>query len=48
MLTTLQARYHEYRNDENYLFSIMREGAEKARAKAEPTLKKVYDVIGFV
>lgn len=48
MLTTLQARYHEYRNDENYLFSIMCEGAEKARAKAEPTLKKVYDVIGFV
>lgn len=48
MLTTLQARYHEYRNDENYLFSIMREGAEKARAKAELTLKKVYDVIGFV
>ncbi|MCX8641494.1 MULTISPECIES: tryptophan--tRNA ligase [unclassified Gilliamella] len=48
MLATLQARYHEYRNDENYLFSIMREGAEKARAKAEPTLKKVYDVIGFV
>lgn len=48
MLTTLQARYHEYRNDENYLFSIMREGAEKARSKAEPTLKKVYNVIGFV
>ncbi|OCG28122.1 tryptophan--tRNA ligase [Gilliamella sp. wkB108] len=48
MMTTLQTQYHEYRNDENYLFSIMKEGAEKARAKAEPTLKKVYDAIGFV
>ncbi|MWP48636.1 MULTISPECIES: tryptophan--tRNA ligase [unclassified Gilliamella] len=48
MLTILQAKYHEYRNDESYLFSIMQEGAEKARSKAEPTLKKVYDAIGFV
>jgi tryptophanyl-tRNA synthetase len=48
MLTTLQAKYHQYRDDESYLFSIMQEGAEKARSKAEPTLKKVYDAIGFV
>ncbi|MCO6544401.1 MAG: tryptophan--tRNA ligase [Gilliamella sp.] len=48
MLTNLQAKYHEYRDDESYLFSIMQEGAEKARSKAEPTLKKVYDAIGFV
>ncbi|MWN04839.1 tryptophan--tRNA ligase [Gilliamella sp. Pas-s95] len=48
MLTTLQTKYHEYRDDESYLFSIMQEGAEKARSKAEPTLKKVYDAIGFV
>ncbi|OCG01389.1 tryptophan--tRNA ligase [Gilliamella sp. wkB112] len=48
MMTDLQAKYHEYRNDENYLLAIMKEGAEKARAKAEPTLKKVYEAIGFV
>ncbi|OCG09347.1 tryptophan--tRNA ligase [Gilliamella apicola] len=48
MLTELQAKYHQYRDDENYLHSIMQEGAEKARSKAEPTLKKVYDAIGFV
>ena len=48
MLTDLQAKYHQYRDDENYLLSIMQEGAQKARAKAEPTLKKVYDAIGFV
>ncbi|OCG38906.1 tryptophan--tRNA ligase [Gilliamella sp. Fer2-1] len=48
MLTTLQAKYREYRDDEHYLFSIMQDGAEKARSKAEPTLKKVYDAIGFV
>ncbi|MCX8580880.1 MULTISPECIES: tryptophan--tRNA ligase [unclassified Gilliamella] len=48
MLTGLQAKYHQYRDDENYLLSIMQEGAQKARAKAEPTLKKVYDAIGFV
>ena len=48
MLTGLQAKYHQYRDDENYLLSIMQEGAQKARVKAEPTLKKVYDAIGFV
>ncbi|KDN10306.1 tryptophan--tRNA ligase [Gilliamella sp. Imp1-1] len=48
MLTTLQAKYHQYRDDESYLISIMQEGAEKARSKAEPTLKKVYNAIGFV
>ncbi|WP_085248571.1 tryptophan--tRNA ligase [Gilliamella mensalis] len=48
MLSALQAKYHQYRDDESYLLSIMQEGAEKARSKAEPTLKKVYDAIGFV
>ena len=48
MISHLQAQYHQYRDDEDYLFSIMKEGAEKARAKADITLKKVYDAIGFV
>ncbi|OCF96430.1 tryptophan--tRNA ligase [Gilliamella sp. wkB308] len=48
MISHLQAQYHQYRDDEDYLYSIMKEGAEKARAKADITLKKVYDAIGFV
>lgn len=48
MISQLQSQYHQYRDDEDYLFSIMKEGAEKARAKADITLKKVYDAIGFV
>ena len=48
MISHLQAQYHQYRDNEDYLYSIMKEGAEKARAKADITLKKVYDAIGFV
>ena len=48
MLTQLQARYHQYRADETYLNQVMRDGAEKARARAQVTLRKVYDAIGFV
>ncbi|MDF7666944.1 tryptophan--tRNA ligase [Orbaceae bacterium ESL0727] len=47
-LTALQTKYQAYRNDESYLRTVMQEGAEKAKAKAMPTLKKVYDAIGFV
>lgn len=48
MISHLQAQYHQYRDNEDYLYSIMKEGAEKARTKADITLKKVYDAIGFV
>ncbi|PLR51100.1 tryptophan--tRNA ligase [Chimaeribacter arupi] len=48
MLTDLQARYHHFRNDEVLLQQIMRDGAAKARARAQETLKKVYDAVGFV
>ncbi|MFE8100556.1 tryptophan--tRNA ligase [Brenneria goodwinii] len=48
MLTDLQARYHHFRNDEALLQQIMREGAEKASARAQETLKKVYEAVGFV
>jgi len=48
MLTDLQARYHHFRNDEALLQQIMREGAEKARARAQLTLKKAYEAVGFV
>lgn len=48
LLTDLQARYNHFRNDEALLEKIYREGAEKARAKAEETLQKVYQAVGFV
>lgn len=48
MLTDLQTRYHHFRNDEALLQQIMREGAEKARARAQDTLKKAYEAVGFV
>ncbi|MCF6641597.1 tryptophan--tRNA ligase, partial [Escherichia coli] len=48
MLSELQERYHRFRNDEAFLQQIMREGAEKASARAQETLKKVYDAVGFV
>lgn len=48
MLGDLQARYHDFRNDEALLEQIMRDGAAKARAQAQETLKKVYEAVGFV
>jgi len=48
MLTDLQERYHRFRNDEALLEQVMRDGAQKARAQAQETLKKVYDAVGFV
>lgn len=48
MLTELQAKYTHYRKDEDLLHDIMKTGAEKAKAKAQATLDKVYDAIGFV
>lgn len=48
MLTTLQERYHHFRNDEALLNKIMDEGATKAAARAQKTLDKVYQAIGFV
>ncbi|MDF2183900.1 tryptophan--tRNA ligase [Grimontia hollisae] len=48
MLEPVQARYKEYRADRTYLDQVMKTGAEKASARAAYTLKKVYDVVGFV
>jgi len=48
MLTELQERFHRFRNDEAYLQQVMKDGSAKARAHASATLKKVYEVIGFV
>lgn len=48
MLTPIQQRYQEYRQDRTYLDDVMRKGAEAAQAHAQQTLRRVYDVIGFV
>ncbi|MDH2999776.1 tryptophan--tRNA ligase [Chelonobacter oris] len=48
MLTRLQERFRHYRDDEELLNRILREGAEKAQARAVETLTKVYQAVGFV
>ncbi|WP_114193040.1 tryptophan--tRNA ligase [Edaphovirga cremea] len=48
MLGELQERYHRFRNDEALLQQVMRDGAQKARARAQETLSKVYQAVGFV
>ncbi|MCA7015112.1 tryptophan--tRNA ligase [Dickeya dadantii subsp. dieffenbachiae] len=48
MLSELQARYHRFRDDEAFLQQVMRDGAQKASARAQETLRKVYDVVGLV
>jgi tryptophanyl-tRNA synthetase len=47
-LQPIQKRYYEIRLDEIGLHRILATGAERARALAEPTLRKVHEVIGFI
>lgn len=48
MLAQLQERYYHYRNNEDLLLDIMHDGAKKATKRAQATLAKVYDAIGFI
>ncbi|HGJ5873406.1 MULTISPECIES: tryptophan--tRNA ligase [Arsenophonus] len=48
MLINIQSRFDEFRNNEKLLNDIMSEGASKAEARAQITLSKVYDAIGFI
>ena len=48
MLEPLQARFREYRADQQFLHEVMKNGAEKAQARAEKTLKDVYQKIGLI
>jgi tryptophanyl-tRNA synthetase len=48
MLEPVQAEYHRIRESRDYLDAVMREGAEKASSRAAETLKKVYDLVGFI
>jgi tryptophanyl-tRNA synthetase len=48
LLEPIQQRYHEIRNDQAYLDSVMKAGAEKASARASKILAKVYEGVGFI
>ncbi|PAJ72622.1 tryptophan--tRNA ligase [Pseudoalteromonas sp. NBT06-2] len=48
MLEPIQTRFKEIRKDQTLLNEIMRDGAEKAGARAEQTLKAVYNAVGFI
>lgn len=48
LLEPIQARYAEIRADRAYLDDVMRQGAEKASARAAETLAKVYNSVGFI
>ena len=48
LLEPIQQRYHEIRNDQAYLDSVLQAGAEKASARASKILAKVYDGVGFI
>jgi tryptophanyl-tRNA synthetase len=44
----VQARYRALRNDPAELERVMRQGADKARERAGPTLAAAYEAVGFV
>ncbi len=48
ILEPMQNRYNELMNDKAELDNILKKGAEKARAKASPTLIKVKEAVGFI
>ena len=48
MLEPIQQRFKEYRADQTFLNQVMQDGAEKAQARAEVTIKQVYEKIGLI
>ncbi|MGP1928898.1 MAG: tryptophan--tRNA ligase [Arsenophonus sp. NC-WZS1-MAG3] len=48
MLINIQTRFNEFRNNKKLLNDIMSEGASRAEVRAQITLNKVYDAIGFI
>ncbi len=47
-LAPIQAEFQRIREDEASLLALLRDGAAKARALAEPTLEKVHEAVGFI
>src|SRR4051795_674454 len=48
LFAPMQARYDELRADEGELRRLLRVGADKARETSAPTLRQVYERMGFV
>ena len=48
LLAPIQARYAALRADPAELQRLLAMGAEKARKASEPTLERMFDVMGFV
>ncbi|RTE85718.1 MULTISPECIES: tryptophan--tRNA ligase [Gammaproteobacteria] len=48
LLEPIQEKYKALREDRAVLDKVMKTGAEKAQAKAQSTLRAVYDAVGFV
>ncbi|UUM30804.1 tryptophan--tRNA ligase [Vibrio japonicus] len=48
MLEPIQSEFHRIREDRAYMNEVMKQGAEKASARAAITLEKVYKAVGFV
>jgi tryptophanyl-tRNA synthetase len=47
-LEPVQARYREIRDDTEGLRRVLRDGAQRASARADATLARVHDVLGFI
>lgn len=47
-LRPMQERYKQLRQDQTYLNSVLKLGSERAIKLSQPTLKRVYEVVGFV
>jgi tryptophanyl-tRNA synthetase len=48
LLEPIQLRYKELREDESALLAVLQQGGEKAQARAEKTMSRVFEAIGFV
>jgi tryptophanyl-tRNA synthetase len=48
LVAPIQRRYEELRSDRVELQRLLAVGAEKARKESEPTLERMYEVMGFV
>lgn len=47
-LRPVQARYAELRRDETALGAVLRDGAQRASATADRTLRRVHEALGFI
>jgi len=48
LLEPVQQKFKEIRADQTLMNQVLRQGAAQAKARAEVTLNKVYDAVGFV